>query len=265
MDISITMMLLYGLIFGVFLQTAMYIIARLSRDAGHVDVGWTAGVGILAVLFSVAADGWIVRRIIIAFLGAIWSFRLVYYIIVDRIIPQKEDSRYQNLRHYWGNKANLYFFFFFVSQAILIVIFAIPHLIAASNTINYLQWYDGVGLIIWITAIVGETISDKQLVQFRKNPANKGKTCKRGFWRYSRHPNYFFEWIHWWAYLFFALGFSFWWVTLIGPIVMLIFLFKITGIPYTEKQAILSRGNDYLHYQRTTNKFFPWFPKKDKS
>ncbi|MGB0715272.1 MAG: DUF1295 domain-containing protein, partial [Phycisphaerae bacterium] len=83
-------------------------------------------------------------------------------------------------------------------------------------------------------------------------------------WRWSRHPNYFFEWIHWWSYVCLAIGASFWWITLMGPALMLFLVLKVTGIPPTEARAIESRGDAYRHYQATTSAFFPWFPKKEQ-
>jgi steroid 5-alpha reductase family enzyme len=107
--------------------------------------------------------------------------------------------------------------------------------------------------------VLGETSADRQLSRFRANPANRGRTCREGLWRYSRHPNYFFEWTHWFSYLVIGHGI---WPTWIGPAAMLLFLFRLTGIPFTEQQAIKSRGDDYRAYQRETSVFFPWFPKR---
>ncbi|MEP6881541.1 MAG: DUF1295 domain-containing protein, partial [Dokdonella sp.] len=109
-----------------------------------------------------------------------------------------------------------------------------------------------------------EWIADNQLAAHRTDPAMKGKTCRRGFWKYSRHPNYFFEWLHWFAYVFLAVGTGLGWVTasLVGPGLMLSTLVWATGIPYTEAQALRSRGDDYRDYQRTTSVLIPWFPRQ---
>ena len=86
-----------------------------------------------------------------------------------------------------------------------------------------------------------------------------------GLWRYSRHPNYFFEWIHWWAYLPLALETGFWWIAVLVPLALLYLLLCVTGIPPAEAQALASRGEDYRRYQETTSPFVPWFPRKEVS
>ncbi|MDE2345901.1 MAG: DUF1295 domain-containing protein, partial [Gammaproteobacteria bacterium] len=107
----------------------------------------------------------------------------------------------------------------------------------------------------------GESIADLQLARFRANPANRGRTCRHGLWRYSRHPNYFFEWLHWFAYVCLAIGSPIAWLAWSGPVVMYVFLRWISGIPYTEAQALRSRGDDYRAYQQSTPMLLPWFPK----
>ena len=121
---------------------------------------------------------------------------------------------------------------------------------------------DAVGLLIWTISVLGESIADAQLARFRSNPANRGKTCRIGLWNYSRHPNYFFEWLHWWSYVAIAWSAPYGWTTLLAPALMWFFLFKVTGIPATEAQAVISRGDDYKLYQQTTSVFVPWFPKR---
>ena len=133
--------------------------------------------------------------------------------------------------------------------------------IAMQNT-SPLAWFDMAAIGIFAISLIGESIGDRQLAAFRKLADNRGKDCRVGLWRYSRHPNYFFEWLHWFAYPLLAAGLGeLAWMTLIGPGLMLLFLLKITGIPPTEKRALQSRGEQYREYQRTTSAFVPWFPK----
>ena len=100
-----------------------------------------------------------------------------------------------------------------------------------------------------------------QLKQFKANPANKGRVCQAGLWNFSRHPNYFFEWLVWVAFFLFALGSPWGWVTIYCPALMLFFLLKVTGIPMTEELAVKTKGDAYREYQRTTSVFVPWFKK----
>lgn len=139
--------------------------------------------------------------------------------------------------------------------------FSLPILIAARNPAPGPAWYDWLGVAIWVLALGGESLADRQLARFRRDPANRGGVCQQGLWRYSRHPNYFFEWLHWWAYVAMGLAGPFGWVTLAGPAVMLFFLLKVTGVPPTEARALESRGEAYRAYQRTTNAFFPGPPR----
>jgi len=238
----------------------LWLYATARRDASIVDVGWSAGLGILAVLYGLTTEGYPPRVMLVAALAALWSLRLAGYLFVNRIWGRSEDGRYQTLRARWGPRATRNFFWFFQFQALLSVLFSIPFLVAIHNPTPDLGWADWLGTAIWIVAVLGETIADLQLARFRSAPHNRGKTCRRGLWNYSRHPNYFFEWLHWWAYVGLSLGNPWWPVTLLGPAAMLFFLFKVTGIPATERQALASRGEDYRQYQRTTSPFIPWFP-----
>jgi len=117
-------------------------------------------------------------------------------------------------------------------------------------------------LLLWLTALLGESLAYSQLEDFKSRAGNKGKVCRIGLWRYSRHPNYFFEWLIWVAYFVFALASPFGCVSIISPLLMLYFLFKITGIPATEEQSLRSKGAAYREYQRTTSAFVPWFPSR---
>jgi steroid 5-alpha reductase family enzyme len=242
-------------------MAVLWWVQRARRDAGVVDVGWAAGLGLLAVLYAVLESGGPQRRLLVAAMAGAWSVRLALYILVNRVIGKPEDGRYRALRAKWGNDAQSRFFVFFQLQALADVIFSIPFLVAMTNPRSGLGAWDLAGVLVWVVAVGGEALADRQLADFRADPANRGRTCRVGLWRASRHPNYFFEWLHWWAYVLVAVGSPCWALTLVGPALMLFFLFKVTGIPATEAQALTSRGDDYRDYQRTTSVFVPWFPR----
>lgn len=246
------------------IMAMLYLVQKSIRNAGIVDVAWSLGVGGLAVFYALSGEGDGTRRLLLALMAGFWSLRLGLHLLGDRVLGKPEDGRYVMLKEKWGKKAEPYMFGFFQMQAFWAMLFAIPFLPVAFNQAGF-SIFDMGALVIWCGAILGESVADAQLSSFRNSPDSQGRTCRKGLWRYSRHPNYFFEWIHWFAYPLMALPTHGVWIALLGPMVMLLFLWKITGIPYTEKQALLSRGDDYRNYQKTTSSFIPWFPGKEES
>jgi steroid 5-alpha reductase family enzyme len=232
------------------------------RNAGVVDVAWTVNVVLVALLAAVLGPGYAPRRWLAASLFAIWGVRLARYLLRDRVIGRPEDRRYADLRARRSPAAALAFFPFFQAQALLAVFFAIPALVPAFNAAPRLSWIEFAATALWCGGLAGEAAADRQLERFKTRPASRGRTCRDGLWRYSRHPNYFFEWVIWMAYAMFALASPWGVVALACPAVMLYLLFRVTGIPATEAQAIRSRGGDYRRYQATTSAFFPWFPRE---
>lgn len=260
MTLSAIKLVLLGWLGAAVLMTVLWLVQRARRDAGVVDVGWAAGLGLLAVFYGLFAGGSVSYRLLVALLAGLWSARLATYVFLNRVRGKPEDGRYQTLRRAWGRRAQLRFFLFFQAQGLLDVVLSLPFLVIALRG-GSLRWWAWVGVAVWALAVAGETIADVQLAHWRADPANRGRTCRRGLWNYSRHPNYFFEWLYWWVYVIVALGAHTWWFAFVGPALMTIFLFRVTGIPATERQALASRGDDYREYQRTTSMFVPWIKK----
>jgi steroid 5-alpha reductase family enzyme len=253
-------MILLGYLFMAIVMTVLWQVQRRSGDAGIVDVAWGLGVAVIAVVFALWTDqGNTSRRVAVAVVALVWALRLSGYVL-RRVLTLPEDGRYQTLKEQWGGAAQVKMLQFYQMQAAASVLFALPMLIAMRSEAAWSLW-DTLGCVVGLVAIAGESWADWQLSAFRAKPENKGKVCQQGLWRYSRHPNYFFEWVHWWAYVCFAPYAPWGWLTLLFPLTMYYFITQKTGIPPTEEQALKSRGDAYRQYQRTTSAFFPWFPK----
>jgi len=235
----------------------LWLVQLRTRNAGVVDVGWAAGVGMVGVLYAVTSDGDVARRVLVGILVGAWSARLAIYLLFSRVLGQP----YVTLRKTWGAQGDLKLFVFFQAQAVLVLLFALPVLVASHTDRPGLDAWDVLGAFIWLAAVPNAALADWQLARFKRRPESRGKTCREGWWRYSRHPNYFFEWLHWWSYAALSIGSAYWLVPVGAPLVMLLFLLFVTGIPPTEAQALSSRGDDYRAYQRTTSVFVPWFPR----
>lgn len=240
----------------------LWLIQCKTKNAGTVDVAWsflTPLVGVWLILADDVENSF--RQGLIIIFALVWGGRLGVF-LYKRVMNEIEDGRYRYLREYCGKQAHLVMFIFFQMQATWTILFALPFWAASRNINAEFSLFDILGIVIWFIAITGEVISDRQLHNFRMNKQNQGQVCNIGLWQYSRHPNYFFEWLQWWAFVLIGYGSDYWWLTWSGLIVMYVFITRITGVPYTEQQSIRSRGDAYRHYQKTTNMFFPWPPKK---
>lgn len=235
------------------------------RNASVADVGFCLGL-IAAVLWcagSAPGDG--ERKGVVVLLAALYAGRLGVYILFDRVIGKQEDARYERLREAWGASATMKMFAYYHLQAVAVAVFTLPFLVVMQNPHPPFAPAELTGLVVWAIAVAGEALADRQLARFRAKPWNRDRVCRDGLWRYSRHPNYFFEWLHWWTYVVMALGAPGWPLTLFGPLGMGWALVKVTGIPLAERQALSHRGEEYLHYREATSAFIPWFPRSGRS
>ncbi len=229
---------------------------RSSRNAAIVDLIWTLGVGGLAVFYAVQSDGWSGRRWLVAVLAGTWALRLGLH-LARRLRAEPEDGRYARMRVELGSKFDGWILVVFLAQAALATVLSTAMLIPCLAQEQGFGVRDGLAVLLWAGALGGESLADAQLRIWRRAPENKGRTCRFGLWRYSRHPNYFFEWLHWLSYPILAIGLTYGWAAWFAPALMLWLVLKVTGIPITERHALASRGEDYREYQRTTNAFVP--------
>jgi steroid 5-alpha reductase family enzyme len=149
----------------------------------------------------------------------------------------------------------------FVLQGLLAGVFALPALAAASDQ-RALGSIDAAAIVVFVVAWWGGSLADRQLARFKADPAHHGTVCDIGLWRYSRHPNYFCEWILWCALLPLGWGSPLALLALTTPLVLFVLLNFVTGIPPAEARSLAVRGERYRHYQQRTSAFFPWPPRE---
>ncbi len=247
------------------LQLALWLVQQRTRNAGIVDVGWAASFALVAGLFAWRATAPLEAWGPIAAIVAAWSIRLSAYLVARGAARPPEEGRYATLRERWGASASRNLFVFFQAQAaltgILSTAFVVPFFVAPGPA----GWPRALGAAVALAGLAGETVADAQLARWRRAPGNRGRVCDAGLWAYSRHPNYFFEWLVWLGHAIYGLAFPLPWglLGLVGQALILASIFGVTGIPPTEAQALKTKGDAYRAYQRRVSRFVPWPPKRD--
>lgn len=239
----------------------LWLIHLAIRNAAIVDAGWAFGIAFCAAFYAFNASGSFPRRWLLAIMVGIWGLRLGLYLLLNRIIGHPEEGRYVELRRKWGGNIALKFLAFYQVQAVSCVVLAVPFLLACLNFEPELNVVEKLAVLLWVIATSGVTIADMQLSRFKANKQNQGKVCRDGLWGWSRHPNYFFEWLIWVSYGLYALTAPWGFLGMISPALILHFVLNVTGIPPTEEQAVRSKGDAYRDYQREVSEFIPMPPK----
>jgi steroid 5-alpha reductase family enzyme len=241
----------------------VWVWANKIKNAGVVDIFWSYNFPVIALILLLFAPGFEIRKFLICGMVIIAGIRLGTHILVRTVKHlSQEEGRYQQLRKEWSPNADNKFFWFFVIQAISNVLLAIPFFLICVNIDEKISSLEYAGVFLWAISVICEAVADQQLANFKKDPANKGKVCDTGLWRYSRHPNYFFEWLMWVSYFVFALASPYGYIAIISPAIILYLLLKVTGIPMTEQQSLKTKGEAFKQYQESTSVFVPWFKKR---
>lgn len=254
---------LQPLLFVLGLSTAVMLcgllVQRRMRNLALADLLWAGCISIAALYYGLVAGGAMLPRLLVAMMGGVWGFRLFMHLL-QRMLAEQPDSRYRDLLDRVGTHP-LRLPGLFLSKAVSATLFSVPLYIAASNPHDLATRWTLLAAGVYIVGLSGEAYADMQLAKFRDQPRNVGRTCRRGLWRYSRHPNYFFALVHWFSYALLAVGVAGpqWSLTLLGALLTAIGAMR--RIPAIEAQALKVRGDDYRDYQRTTNMFIPWLPK----
>lgn len=243
------------------LMGVLWLVYFFKKNASIVDIGWALSFVLASWAYFFIGDGYAPKKWVMTAMVTIWGCRLAWQ-LYQRYISSSEDSRYQELRSNWGSQNDaVKFFILFIFQGVLALILTLPFLIVGTAAAPGWNGIEVVGVLLWLMGVAGEAIADHQLFQFKQNPANKGKVCQEGLWYFSRHPNYFFEFIVWLGFFFFALEKTGGWLAVISPALMLCLLTKVSGIPLNEASALKTKSQAYAEYQKTTSSFVPWFKK----
>jgi steroid 5-alpha reductase family enzyme len=241
-------------------------VEQRTGNSGWIDTIWTFGVGFVGVacaLVPLSADSPanLPRQCLVAIAIALWALRLGLY-IAARTAGITDDPRYAALRRGWGASASWQMWFLVQKQAVVSIPLVLAIFIAAHCPAPSLRLQDGLAILIFVLAITGEGIADQQLRRFRRSSSGGRRICQSGLWRWSRHPNYFFEWLGWVGYPLVAIdlpgGYGWGWLALLAPACMYWLLAYVSGVPPLEEHMLRTRGDDFRVYQARTNAFFPW-------
>lgn len=243
------------------LLTILWVISIIIKNASIVDLFWGFGFVVANISYFLISGDIYLRKLILLILVTIWGLRLSIY-LSWRNIGKGEDFRYQTFRKKYGDKNYWWISFFqvFLLQGILLMLVSITLLGANYGTVSdKLNIFDFIGIFLWIIGISFEAGGDYQLAKFKNNPANKGRVLDKGFWKYTRHPNYFGDSAVWWAFAFFSVAAGSYW-QIAGAILMTLLIIKVSGVALLEK-TLKGAKLEYTEYIRKTNSFLPWFPK----
>ncbi len=262
-------------LFHILFMTFAWILCIFLVNGSIVDFAWPCGFILMAINFFLKGEGYLIRKLLIFIPYLIAGFRFIYGWMFMRKNYKHEDARWNLWRERWRKgegflsikNIHFNFFFFYHSQSLTNAIFmSLPLVLICNNENSHIFFLEYLGIFIWVISFILENIADYQLGDFKRNKKNKDRVMQTGLWKYSRNPNYFFEFLLWVAYSIMTIPSitETWQYIIIGllPLVAYIFLVHFTGVPMCEKQSLLTRGNSYKEYQEKTNMFFPWFPKE---
>jgi steroid 5-alpha reductase family enzyme len=244
------------------LMTILWIVSIVIRNVSIVDLFWGLGFVITGAFFFIKTEGNDTRKIILMTLVAIWGIRLSIY-LAWRNSGKGEDFRYREFRRKYGENRYWWISFFqtFMLQGILMWIISAPLLGAQfSGQEKPLGILDYIGIVFWVIGFIFESGGDFQLAVFKSNPSNKGKVLDTGFWKYTRHPNYFGDSAVWWGYGFICLAAGSY-LPVVGSVIMTVLIIKISGVALLEK-TLSDQKPEYQEYIRKTSAFIPWVPRK---
>ncbi len=258
------------------MMTLVWLVSLVRTDVSIVDPFWGLGFVLVASVSFFYLGGFEdelpARRLLLLVLPVVWGLRLGGYLLWRNLKENEEDYRYARMRAKRGKSfqwKSLFVIFWF--QAVLLWFISFPLQFGQQNAAGIepgwlaldwlaLDWLDWAGIALFAVGLFFETVGDWQLARFKADPANKGQVLDTGLWRYTRHPNYFGDFCVWWGFFLIACGTPGGWQTILSPIVMSLFLLKVSGVSMLEKD-IGERRPAYRKYIQKTSTFFPRWPR----
>lgn len=252
----VTLLLLTALMGGA------WALQRATANAGWVDVVWTFGTGVAAVVLALLPSGPAPapRRLMLAGLVGVWSGRLGVYVARRVAGLGREDVRYAAFRRDWGAAFQRRMFRFVIVQGPIAAVLAIAVMLAAHVRAPFPTIGDVAGAIVCAAGLATEMIADRQMRRFRAGPDGGAGVCDRGLWGHTRHPNYLGEFVFWCGVPVVALGagtIGAGVAALAAPAMMYWLLVHVSGIPPLERAMLASRGEAYRAFQARVPAFFP--------
>ncbi len=258
MNLTTLLVVNAGVIFA--MMVALWLVSLSRQDVSIVDIFWGLGFVLVAWITCLGTEAASARKWWLTLLTTLWGLRLAGY-LAWRNHGKPEDYRYRAMREAYGPR------FWWIS---LLLVFGLQGLIMAVVSIPVQVGQlsaqatgplDALGILFWSVGFCFETVGDFQLARFKADPANRGQVMDRGLWRYTRHPNYFGDFLVWWGLYLIAASGGAWW-SVFSPVLMSVLLLRVSGVALLEK-SLRSRTAGYEAYVRRTSSFFPWPPRSD--
>jgi steroid 5-alpha reductase family enzyme len=236
----------------------------LKKQVRIVDIAWGLSFIVANAVFFILGNGYVWRKVLVLLIVSAWALRLVSHVMQKFKIAPGDDPRYAFVFQSYQSglfskifNMNIRVLCLFLIQGLLVALLSLPFALMMNNSLFFFEPSEMLGLLVWMAGFMGETIADYQLQEF-KNKNGEG-VYQQGLWRYSRHPNYFFEWVVWVGYAIMAFSSPWGWVGIVSPLLILYLLLYVSGVPLAEAQALKSKGDEYRRYQTQTSVFIPWF------
>ena len=242
-------------------MVSTWLLSLVLKNASIVDIVWGLGFAVTSWVLAITVDGNSGRQILLAIMVGIWGVRLGGY-LAKRNIGHGEDWRYKAMRKKKGPRFGLISLVtVFGLQGSLMFVVSMPVIFGNGDSSPGVGPIAVMGILVWAVGLGFEAIGDLQLTRFKKDPNNAGKVMSTGLWSITRHPNYFGDALLWWGIGIVGAETGSGVIGFVGPLVMTLFLLKVSGVPMMER-SLMKRREGYAEYAARTSAFIPRPPKK---